>query len=181
MTPEAKRKLATTIRELRAYLLEALHAATETEYRFGIKKAQDADLDEARTARRHRFEQWMQEQVRAEARSKKKSPRDYQEFRQEAEKQAAYTLLNRLVFLRLLEAADLRAPAPHVVTGGWQSRGYRDFRELAPALVQDDPTEGVRARLASAGLRGARSGLAGPLRARRHRRAGPRRRRFSGA
>ncbi len=145
MSSDAKRALSKTIRELRAYLLEALHAAVETEYRFSIKRAQDADLDEARTARRRRFEGWIAEQLRAEALgsqggAKKKPGRTAEDFRHDAEKQAAYTLLNRLVFLRLLEAAGLRAP--HVVTGGWDSRGYRDFRELAPALVQNDPTEG---------------------------------------
>ncbi|MBM4012480.1 MAG: BREX-6 system adenine-specific DNA-methyltransferase PglX [Planctomycetes bacterium] len=68
------------------------------------------------------------------------------DFRQEAEKLAAATLLNRLVMLRLLEAPapdgtpPMRSPA--VVTGGWESRGYRDFRELAPALVRGDATEG---------------------------------------
>ena len=29
-----------------------------------------------------------------------------------------------------------------MVTGGWESRGYQDFRSLAPALVRDDETEG---------------------------------------
>ena len=64
------------------------------------------------------------------------------DFRREAEKQAAYTLLNRLVLLRLMEApgpsgAPLRAPA--VVTGGWESRAYTDLRQLAPALCQGGP------------------------------------------
>lgn len=140
MTSDAKRKLASTIRELRTYLLKSLHDAVESEYRFSIKRAQDADLDEARTARRRRFEAWNSEQVRAEAKTKKKSPRDADAFRLEAEKQAAYTLLNRLVFLRLLEECGLRKPK--VVTGGWGSAGYGAFRELAPALVQGDPTEG---------------------------------------
>lgn len=167
MTSDAKRALSKTIRELRAYLLEALHAAVETEYRFSIKRAQDADLDEARTARRRRFEGWIAEQLRAEALSskaaaKKKSGRTAEDFRRDAEKQAAYTLLNRLVFLRLLEAAGLSAP--HVVTGGWDSRGYRDFRELAPALVQDDPTEGYGflLRLVFEGLAHDLPGLYGP-------------------
>jgi hypothetical protein len=68
------------------------------------------------------------------------------DFRREAEKLAAATLLNRLVMLRLLEAPGpdgqpaMRSPA--VVTGGWESRGYKDFRELAPALVRGDATEG---------------------------------------
>jgi hypothetical protein len=38
-------------------------------------------------------------------------------FRGEAEKQAAYTLLNRLVLLRLMEASGLRAPP--VLSGCW--------------------------------------------------------------
>jgi hypothetical protein len=68
------------------------------------------------------------------------------DFRREAEKLAAATFLNRLVMLRLLEAPGpdgtpaMRSPA--VVTGGWESRGYKDFRELAPALVRGDATEG---------------------------------------
>jgi hypothetical protein len=72
--------------------------------------------------------------------------RSADDFRREAEKLAAATLLNRLVMLRLLEApgtngtAPMRSPA--VVTSGWESRGYKDFRELAPALVRGDATEG---------------------------------------
>ena len=48
--------------------------------------------------------------------------------------------------LRLLEAPGpdgtppMRSPA--VVTGGWESRGYRDFRELAASIVRGDATEG---------------------------------------
>ena len=29
-----------------------------------------------------------------------------------------------------------------VATGGWESRGYKDFREFAPELVRDDESEG---------------------------------------
>ena len=150
MTSDAKRKLSQTIRELRAYLLEKLEADLKSLYRFDIKRAEDAALDERRTIERRRFEAWAAEQVRAEGAAskgakKKKGGRTAADFRQEAVKQAAYTLLNRLVFLKLLEAprADGRAlRSPVVVTGGWDSRGYRDFRELAPALVKDDPSEG---------------------------------------
>ena len=34
----------------------------------------------------------------------------------------------------------LRKPA--LVTGGWESRGYQDFRQLARGVVRDDDTEG---------------------------------------
>ena len=66
-------------------------------------------------------------------------------LRRDVEKQAAYTLLNRLVVLRLMEAQPARGEplrGPAVVTGGWESRGYKDFRTLAPSLVRHDTTEG---------------------------------------
>ena len=72
--------------------------------------------------------------------------RTSEDFRREAEKLAAATLVNRLVMLMLLEAPGpdgtppMRSPA--VVTGGWESRGYRDFRELAASIVRGDATEG---------------------------------------
>lgn len=150
MTPKAKGTLSTKIRELRARLLDDLHAATETAYRLSVRP-RDAGLDEAARVRRSRLEAWMDEQVRAQgaAKGKGKGARSREDFRREAEKQAAYTLLNRLVLLRLMEAqpsgdgaADEPLRAPAVVTGGWESRGYKDFRQLAPGLVRGDQTEG---------------------------------------
>ncbi len=55
-------------------------------------------------------------------------------------KEAAYTWLNRLVVVRLMEGMGLR-DVP-VLTGGWDSPGYKDFRSLARALVKGDDTEG---------------------------------------
>ena len=137
MTPDAKRKLSATIRSLRTRLLGDLHDATETAYRLSVR-TRDAGLDEAARVRRGRLEAWTAEQARASGGTRK--ARTVEDFRRDAEKQAAYTLLNRLVLLRLMEAAGLRAPA--VVTGGWESRAYQDFRQLAPALVRGDETEG---------------------------------------
>ena len=144
MTSGAKHALATTIRSLRARLLDDLHAATETAYRLSVP-SRDAGLDEAARARRGRLEAWVAEQVRAQDAAGAKRSRSKEDFRREAEKQAAYTLLNRLILLRLMEAPGpsgqpLRAPA--VVTGGWESRAYLDFRDLAPGIVRDDETEG---------------------------------------
>ena len=136
MTSDAKSRLSDTIRKLRERLLTDLHAASESAYRLGLKR-EDADLNAAANARRHRLEEWIAEQVRAET---GKKPRNANEFRLLVEKQAAYTLLNRLVLLRLLEASRLRQPA--IVTGGWNSQGYKDFREIAPALVRGEETEG---------------------------------------
>jgi hypothetical protein len=132
MTSDAKKELSKTIRALRERLLEDLHAATDSAYRLSVR-TRDAGLSEAARARRARLEAWVDEQLRAQP-AKKKGPRTREDFRRDAEKQAAYTLLNRLVFLRLMEAAELRKPA--VVTGGWESRGYADFRALAPALAR---------------------------------------------
>jgi hypothetical protein len=146
MTPEAKGALCKTIQALRERLLRDLHDATEAAYRPSIR-LREAKLDEAARARRLRLEAWITEQVRAQGgtgtRSKEKRTSD--DSRRDAEKQAAYTLINRLVILRLMEAPSasgqpLREPA--VVTGGWESRGFKQFRELAPALVRGDDTEG---------------------------------------
>ncbi|MGY1900769.1 BREX-6 system adenine-specific DNA-methyltransferase PglX [Nocardia gipuzkoensis] len=143
MSSDAKRALSTTIRSLRTRLLDDLHAATETAYRLSLR-ARDAGLDEAARARRGRLEAWVAEQMRAQSATKANEGRSAEDFRREAEKQKAYTLLNRLVMLRLMEAPGpsgrpLHAPA--VVTGGWEGRAYKDFRQLAPALVRDE-TEG---------------------------------------
>jgi hypothetical protein len=147
MTPDAKRALATTIRGLRARLLADLRASTESAYRLSAK-AHLAGLDDATRRRRERLEAWAEEQRRAQIPGKgaKGGARSTEDFLREAEKQAAYTLLNRVVVLRLLEAPigpdgkPLRAPA--LVTGGWESRAYKDFRALAPELARGDETEG---------------------------------------
>lgn len=103
MTPEARRALSSTIRGLRARLLDDLHAATETAYRLSVR-ARDAGLEEAARRKRARLEAWVAEQVRAQRAtgSKGKGARSGKDFRRDVEKQAAYTLLNRLVLLRLM-------------------------------------------------------------------------------
>jgi hypothetical protein len=168
MTSEAKSALAKTIRSLRARLLQDLHAATDATYRLSVR-VQDAGLDEAGLARRARLVSWIAEQARTQGGGKanSKGSRTTDDFWREAEKQAAYTLLNRLVLLRLMEAPSrggepLRAPA--VVTGGWESRAYKDFRELGPALVRGDDTEGYAflLRLVFEDLASELPGLYGP-------------------
>jgi hypothetical protein len=149
MTPEAKRALNATIRRLRERLLADLHDAVEQAYRLSVRSA-DANLPEAARVRRERLEGWLEEQARAAGAGAGAGARAEAlaaaraRFRREVERLAAATLVNRLVLLRLLEAAGLRRP--HVVTGGWESAGYREFRDWAPELVHwdggGDPSEG---------------------------------------
>ncbi|MEA3641509.1 MAG: BREX-6 system adenine-specific DNA-methyltransferase PglX [Lamprobacter sp.] len=139
MTPEAKAALSRSIRGLRARLLDDLHASTEATYRLSVR-AREAGLDEATRVRRERLEGWLDEQVRGERGRGDGRERDRAAFLRELEQRAAYTLLNRLVLLRLMEGMGLRAE--RVLTGGWNSPGYQAFREIAPALVRDDPSEG---------------------------------------
>ena len=122
------------------------NAATESAYRLSVRCA-DAGLDAAARAKRTRLEAWVAEQLRvqdAEA-NKSKDKRTAEDFRRDVEKQAASTLLNRLILLRLMEAPGPNENALRVlpvVTGGWESRAYKDFRQLAPALVRGDDSEG---------------------------------------
>jgi hypothetical protein len=147
MTAEGKRALAKAIRGLRGQLIEELGAATERAYRLSLE-AKKAQLDEAARAKRARLEGWIEEQARS---LPDKGPAKGPDKRREAEQQrllgevikdAAATLLLRLVYLRLLESSGLTATK--VVTGGWNSAGYKDFREAAPELVRAsaDETEG---------------------------------------
>ncbi|MCU0565452.1 MAG: BREX-6 system adenine-specific DNA-methyltransferase PglX [Oculatellaceae cyanobacterium Prado106] len=139
LAPEVKNKLSSTIRSLRDRLLTDLHNATESAYRLSIKAIDKAGLAEEPYRKRQRLEQWLEEQVRAEA--GKKGERDVLKNRhlRSALTLAAATMVNRLVVIKQMEAQGWVKPA--VVTGGWQSRAYKEFREFAPDLCRDE-TEG---------------------------------------
>ena len=94
-------------------------------------------LDEAARTKRKRLDDWLDEQLRAQAPGARR--REREDFRREAQQQAAYTLLNRLVILRLMEepgpsGQPLRKPA--LIKGGWGSTAYQDFRDLARGVVR---------------------------------------------
>jgi hypothetical protein len=78
-----------------------------------------------------RLEEWIDEQVRAlpAKRSAKQREAAGLRYRREVVEQAAYTWLNRLVYLRLLEGMKLRTAK--LLTGGFESSVYADFRDLA--------------------------------------------------
>jgi hypothetical protein len=147
LTSEAKRLLAETIRGtaqdpakgLRHRLLEAIRSEAAGRYRLAVP-LKEAGLDEAHRRRRERLEAYLDEKTRAtKPKNASESTKTRERLLREAEKEAAATLLNRLITLRLLEARGLSRPA--VVTGGWNSKGYREFRDFAPRLI-DDETEG---------------------------------------
>jgi Eco57I restriction-modification methylase len=139
LTPEAKSKLSNTIRSLRERLITDLHNAVDSVYRLSVSLTK-AGLAEEQYIKRQRLEQWLDEQSRSETKGKKGKNESVRERHlHTAEKLAAATLLNRLVVIKQMEAHGLIKPA--VVTGGWQSPGYREFRDFAPELLKDE-TEG---------------------------------------
>ncbi|WP_335212969.1 BREX-6 system adenine-specific DNA-methyltransferase PglX [Nostoc sp.] len=139
LTPEAKSKLSSTIRTLRERLLTDLQNAIESTYRLSITTLNKAGLAEEQRVKRQRLEQWLDEQSRSQRKSKKQENEIRDRYLKTAVKLAAATLLNRLVVIKQMEAHGLIKPA--VLTGGWQSRGYREFRDFAPDLCKDE-TEG---------------------------------------
>jgi hypothetical protein len=151
LTPDAKKLLAETIRGtaqapekgIRAQLLRAVHDEADRRYRLSVAIDQ-AGLDEANRRRRERIEGWIEERARGtKPKNKAELKVTKERLLAQAEKEAAATLVNRLVLLRHLEALGLSKPA--VLTGGWSSKGYREFREFAPMLCTNgttDATEG---------------------------------------
>ena len=139
LTPDSKSKLSTTIRTLRTDLLRDIEDHVTGVYRLAVPVGQ-AGLSESDAVRRGRLEAWLDEQTRGAG---GKAARD--RFLKQAVKEAAATLLNRLVFLRLLE--QTRGPdgrplrRTQIISGGWSSKGYLEFRDYAGALL-DDGSEG---------------------------------------
>ena len=124
LTSDAKEALRRAVRGLRARLIEQLTEAAKGEYRLDVA-LDKAQLPEARRCRRQRLEVWLEEQARSTRGPTDKKPskaaeaEQRQRFLQHAVKEAAHTLLNRLVVVRILEHHGVLAPA--VVTGGWSS------------------------------------------------------------
>ncbi|WP_199341913.1 BREX-6 system adenine-specific DNA-methyltransferase PglX [Nostoc punctiforme] len=139
LSPEAKTQLSNTIRTLRERLLTDLHNAVDSTYRLSISATQ-AKLPEEEHQKRKRLEEWLKEQARSEGKGNKETEKQRQErYLHTAVKLAAATLLNRLIVIKQMEAQG--QIKPKVVTGGWQSPAYQEFREFAPELLKDK-TEG---------------------------------------
>jgi hypothetical protein len=138
MTPEAKGQLSKTIRALRSRLLEDFKSANDSTFKYSIRRIDQAKLSEANATRRRRIEDWIAEQVRGEA--GKKTKRTAEDFRRDLEKQAAYTLLNRMLILRLMEAMGLHRG--DLVAKGWNSAAYKSFRFFSQEIVRGEESEG---------------------------------------
>ncbi len=148
LTPEAKQLLSSTVRGLRERLIRDIRDEAERRYRLSVPAAQ-AGLDEGHSRRRERLHSWLDERMRA--RQRKGETRGEGEHAeqgrealrerllQEAVTEAGATLINRLVVIRHLEALGFLKPC--VVTGGWNSPAYREFRDFSAALLEDE-TEG---------------------------------------
>jgi len=144
ISSEAKEALRKTIRGLRARLIDQLTEAARGEYRLDVA-IDKAKLPEARRCLRERLEGWLDEQVRAGKEPKGKSSGLRDRFLAQASKEAAYTLLNRLVLLRILEHHGVVSPA--VISGGWGSPAYeQEFVNYAGPLTGDE-TRGYKTLL----------------------------------
>ena len=143
LTPEAKSKLSSTVRSLRDRLITDLQNAIESTYLLSIPVGR-AKLREAEQVRRRRLESWLDEMVRGE-KLKGNTEAVGQRHLLTAIKLAAATVLNRLVVIKQMEAIELIKPK--VVTGGWTSPGYREWREFAPELCRGGGDEGMGALL----------------------------------
>ena len=139
MPPDPKSKLAATINKLREQLLADFHNAADGTYRLSVP-INKAELSEEHRVKRRRLEAWLDEQARRENGGKKTGTAEIRERHyRSALKLAAATFLNRIAVIRHKEAVGLIKPA--VVTGGWNSPGYRELRDFAPGLLKDE-TEG---------------------------------------
>jgi hypothetical protein len=120
LTREAKQSLSVAIRSIRDRLLTAIHDEADRQYRLAVPIT-EAGLDEAHRSRRERIEAWIDERARAtKPKNKTELKAAKERLLAQAEKEAAATLVNRLVLLRHLEALGLSKPA--VVTGGWTEK-----------------------------------------------------------
>jgi len=136
LTPTSRKALSDTIRAVRARLLDDLAKHTQSRLQLSLP-LERSSLEEPLRTQRVRLERWLDERERAMAagsRSKRDALR--QRALDGAVHECAATLLNRLVILRAMEARGI-AVMP-VLTGGWRSKAYREFREWAPALCEDE-------------------------------------------
>lgn len=136
MSPEAKRWLSKNVHSLRERLLTDLRGEVDGQYKWQLPLSQ-AVLTQEQRKKRQRLEAWLSEQACGCSRGLKESEEQARERHlQSAVKLAGATLLNRLVVIRQMETLELTRVK--LVTRGWASPDYADFRrDFAPALGDD--------------------------------------------
>ena len=135
LTHEAKRLLSATIRGLRVQLLRDIREEADKRCLASGEAGRVGGGDDGR--RTSRLAEWLEERVRAVKTSNEQERRlERERLLEHSVKEVGSTLIHRLVLLRHLEATGLVHPP--VITGGWNSQGYREFCVGAAKPFQDE-------------------------------------------
>ncbi len=128
MASEAMEALSSSVRRLRALLEGDLTRQLDRRFRLSLPAAK-AELDAKESTLRARLEGWFAERARAHP----EGGDTRFNARASVESEMAASALLRLFLLRQLEACGVSKPA--VLTGGWSSKGYLEFRSHGPGLT----------------------------------------------
>ncbi|MEO7032445.1 MAG: DNA methyltransferase [Polyangiaceae bacterium] len=133
MAPEAMDALASSVRRLRTLLETDLSRQLDRRFRLSVPSV-NAGLEAKELALRTRLEGWLAERARARHSSGSGgSAASSSVASTSLESDMASTALLRLFLLRQLEACGVSRPP--VLSGGWSSKGYLEFRSFAPGLT----------------------------------------------
>ncbi len=124
MAPEAMEALSSSVRRLRTLLEGDLTRQLDRRFRLSVPAAK-AGLDAKDLALRARLEGWFGERARASQANGSAAT--------SVESEMASNALLRLFLLRQLEACGVSRPT--VLSGGWSSKGYLEFRSHGPGLT----------------------------------------------
>ncbi len=136
MAPEAMEALSSSVRRLRTLLEQDVTTQLDRRFRLSVPAA-SAGLSVRQQTLRRRLEEWLSERVRAHAATTGQTGAEtVQHVRKAIESEQASHALLRLFLLRQLEACGVSRPA--VLSGGWSSKGYLEFRSHAPRLAEGE-------------------------------------------
>jgi len=144
---KSKETLRKGVRGLRERLIAELTEEVKSEYQLDLP-SEKAKLPAGRREKRKRLETSLLERARTAPKAAKAKVKageiDTLELRLAAT-EAAHTLLNRLVFLRILEHHEVLKPA--LVTRGWDSPAFAQEFAHYGAEFKDEPSRGYLALL----------------------------------
>jgi len=128
LTDHTRGKLKSVVAEIRERLISDIYAAGERKFSFSIKDRNKLKIPVEHQYQYSLLKNWCEDPIR--------NSRDFDTNVRSVIKEVAYTLTNRIFIIKRLEARNLQKV--HVVTGGKESPGYKDFREFCPQLCQGD-------------------------------------------